>query len=345
MTQEYYSTGRRKFQHITSEKRAQLEILLKVRPKIAKTKIAQMLGIARSTLYDELGRGTVEQLDTNLVEHKRYFADAGQRVYEEHRKNSRNPCKLARVSEFIKYAEERILKYKESPDTVVGYAKKYGLFGDDIVCTKTLYDYINRCYLKVRNIDLLLKVKLKQKDEIVRQNKKILGESIENRPPVVGLRTTFGHWEIDTIVGTVDTAPVLLTLDERKTRTRIMRKIESRTSAAVNKAMQEIMAEYGDLAPKIFKTITADNGSEFTHLQEALPFTKVYYAHPYTPSERGTNENQNGIVRRFFPKGKSFENVTDETVRRVQNWINFLPRKIFDYSCSYDLFMENINYL
>ena len=86
MTQEYYSTGRRKFQHLTSEKRAQLEILLKVVPKIPKTKIAQMLGIARSTLYAELGRGSVEQLDTNLVKYKKYFADAGQRGYEEHRK-------------------------------------------------------------------------------------------------------------------------------------------------------------------------------------------------------------------------------------------------------------------
>ena len=101
MTQEYYSTGRRKFQHLTSEKRAQLEILLKVKPKIPKTEIAQMLGIARSTLYDELNRGSVKQLDTNLAEYKKYFADAGQRVYEEHRKNSRNPCKLVKVSEFI----------------------------------------------------------------------------------------------------------------------------------------------------------------------------------------------------------------------------------------------------
>jgi len=133
MTQEYYSTGRRKFQHLTSEKRAQLEILLKVVPKIPKTQIAKMLGIARSTLYDELNRGSVEQLDTNLVKYKKYYADAGQRVYEEHRNNSRNPCKLAKVSEFIEYAENRILKHKESPDTVVGYAKKYSPFGDDII--------------------------------------------------------------------------------------------------------------------------------------------------------------------------------------------------------------------
>ena len=112
MTQEYYSTGRRKFQHLTAEKRAQFKILLKVEPKIPKIKIAQMLGISRSTLYDELNRGIVKQLDTNLVEYKKYFADAGQRVYEEHRKNSLDPCKPAKVTEFIEY-----------PDTIVGYTR------------------------------------------------------------------------------------------------------------------------------------------------------------------------------------------------------------------------------
>lgn len=345
MTQEYYSTGRKKFQHLTSEKRAQLEILLKVTSKIPKTKIAEMLGIARSTLYEELKRGSVEQLDSNLIKFKKYFADVGQRVYEEHRQNSKNPYKLARVSEFIEYAEEQILDEKKSPDSVVGYAKKYSLFGDDIVCTKTLYNYIDLCLLKVRNIDLPLKVKLNKKAEKSRQNRKILGESIEKRPEIVGLRTTFGHWEIDTIVGTVDTSSVLLTLDERQTRDRIIRKIPSRSCEAVNKALHEITEEYGELAPMIFKTITSDNGSEFTRLKEAMPFSDIYYAHPYTLSERGTNENQNGLVRRFFPKGKSFDDITDEAIQRVQDWINFLPRKIFDYSCSHDLFHQNLNFL
>ena len=345
MTQEYYSTGRKKFQHLTSEKRAQLEILLEVKPKIPKAKIAGMLGIARSTLYAELKRGSVEQIDTNLVKYKRYFADAGQRVYEEHRQNSKNPYKLAKVSEFIEYAEDQILNEKISPDSVVGYAKKYGLFGDDIVCTKTLYNYIDLCLLKVRNIDLPLRVKLDKKTKKNRQNRKILGESIEKRPEIVGQRTTFGHWEIDTIVGTVDTSPVLLTLDERLTRNRSSKKIPSRSCDAVNKALNEITEEYGELAPVIFKTITSDNGSEFTHLKEVMTFSDIYYAHAYSPSERGTNENQNGLVRRFFPKGKSFDDVSDEAIQRVQDWINFLPRKIFDYSCSHDLFLQNVNSL
>lgn len=206
MTQEYYSTGRRKFQHITKEKRAQLEILLKIKPILPKVKIALMLEISRSTLYEELERGSVEPLDTNLVKHKVYFADVGQRVYEENRKNSRNPTKLVKVSEFIEYAEQQILEEELSPDAVVGEAKKYNMFGDDIVCTKTLYNYIDNGYLKVKNIDLPLRVKLNTKVLKDRKNRRIMGESIENRPEEVDKRLTFGHWEIDTIVGTVDTA-------------------------------------------------------------------------------------------------------------------------------------------
>lgn len=98
--------------------------------------------------------------------------------------------------------------------------------------------------------------------------------------------TEFGHWEIDTIVGTVDTSAVLLMLDERKTRKRIIRKIKSRHFKEVNKTLERIMREYGKFAPKIFKSITADNGSEFAHLSEAVPFAKIYYAHPYSSCER-----------------------------------------------------------
>ncbi|MEE0859213.1 MAG: IS30 family transposase, partial [Acutalibacteraceae bacterium] len=90
--------------------------------------------------------------------------------------------------------------------------------------------------------------------------------------------------------------------------------------------------QYGDLAPKIFKSITSDNGSEFATLSEIVPFADVYYAHPYSSFERRTNEKQNSLLRRFFPKGKRIDDVSDEAILKVQNWINELPRKIFNYS-------------
>ena len=100
MTREQYTTKQRKFQHLTREKRAQIEILL--RQGLPKVQIAQAVGISRSTLYHELSRGTVEQIDTNLKKYRRYFGDAGQRVYEENRKNSRPPMKIMKAYDFVR---------------------------------------------------------------------------------------------------------------------------------------------------------------------------------------------------------------------------------------------------
>ena len=336
MTQGHYTTERRKFQHLTREKRAQIEILL--RQKLPKTQIAKAVGISRSTLYLELARGTVEQFDSELCIHHKYFWDAGQRVYEQNRKNSRPPMKLIKAYDFVCYAEKQILENKMSPDAICGEAKLTGKF-NELVCTKTLYNYIDQQLLRVRNIDLPLRVKRKNSICRSNQNKRIFGTSIEERPVEINNRTTFGHWEIDTIVGKKETSPVLLSIDERLTRKRHLVKIPSRSSEAVLLGLEKIAEYYGGRFETVFKSVTSDNGSEFVDLGRYLPkSTKVYYAHPYSSYERGTNERQNALVRRFFPKGRSFDNVTDEQVAFVEHWINNLPRKIFNYHCSDFLF-------
>ena len=332
MTQKDYTTEQRRFQHLTREKRAQIEILL--RQKLPKTEIAKAVGISRSTLYLELARGTVEQKDSQLrIKHK-YCWDAGQRVYEQNRKNSRPPVKLIKAYDFICYAEKQILEKKMSPDAICGEAKLTGRF-NETVCTKTLYNYIDQRLLRVRNLDLPLKVKRKSHTIRSNRNKRIFGTSIEERTEEINNRTTFGHWEIDTIVGKKESSPVLLALDERLTRKRHLVKIPSRSIEAVRLGLEKIAGLYGESFETVFKSITSDNGSEFVDLGRYLPkSTKVYYAHPYSSYERGTNEKQNSLVRRFFPKGKSFDNITDEQVAFVENWINNLPRKIFGYQCS-----------
>lgn len=341
MTQEQYTTPRRKFQHLTKEKRAQIEILL--REGMAKTQIARAVGISRSTLYNELKRGTVEQIDTNLKKYQQYFWDAGQRVYEKHRENSRPHMKLMKAYDFVHYAEKQILQNKMSPDALCGEAKLSGRF-EETVCTKTLYNYIDKRLLKVRNVDLPLRVKRKVHTDKCRQNRRLYGisMSIEERPAEVTERTTFGHWEIDTIVGKKESSAVLLSLDERFTRKRHLVKIPSRSSEAVRLGLEKIAQLYGERFEEVFKSVTSDNGSEFADLGKCLPkTTKVYYAHPYSSYERGTNEKQNSLVRRFFPKGKSFDNVTDEQVAFVEHWINSLPRKIFNYH-SADFLFSNV---
>lgn len=335
MTQEEYTTERRKFQHLTKEKRAQIEILL--RQKMPKTKIAKAVGISRSTLYLELARGTVEQLDSEYRTCRKYFWDVGQRVYEGNRKNSRPALKLVKAQEFISYAEQRILKDKMAPDPLCGRAKLDGVF-DEIVCTKTLYNYIDQGLLQVRNIDLPLRVKRKTKSDRIRQNRRLYGASIGERPSDIETREEFGHWEIDTVIGCSDSSEVLLTMDERMTRKRHIVKISARTAEAVAEGLKVIQAQYGELWSTVFRTITSDNGSEFATLPKLFPQTKIYYAHPYSAWERGTNEKQNSLIRRFFPKGKSFADVSDDAILRVQEWINHLPRKIFNYRSPAELF-------
>lgn len=249
--------------------------------------------------------------------------------------------KIMEAYDFVRYAERQILENRMSPDALCGEAKLSGRF-QKIVSTKTLYNYIDKRLLKVRNIDLPLKVRRKSRTDKCKQNKRLFGMSIEERSDEVNNRTAFGHWEIDTIVGKKGSSPVLLSLDERLTRKRHLVKIPSRSSDAVRLGLEKIAELYGDSFETVFKTVTSDNGSEFVDLGSYLPkSTKVYYAHPYSSYERGTNEKQNSLVRRFFPKGKSFENITDEQVAFVEHWINNLPRKIFNYHCS-DFVFHNV---
>ena len=126
MSQEHYITKRRKFKHISEKHRIQIELMLNLGK--TKTEISKIIGISRSTLYEELKRGTVEQLDSQLKPYKKYFADVGQRVYAQHRKNSRNPLKIVKAHNFIEYAEKQILENKLSPDAICGRAKLDGNF-------------------------------------------------------------------------------------------------------------------------------------------------------------------------------------------------------------------------
>ena len=132
---------------------------------------------------------------------------------------------------------------------------------------------------------------------------------------------------------------MLLSLDERLTRKRHLVKIPSRNSDAVRVGLEKIAELYGE---SVFKSVTSDNGSEFVDLgRYLLKSTKVYYAHQYSSYERGTNEKKNSLVRRFFPKGKSLDNITDEQVAFVESWINNLPRKIFNYN-SFDFVFQSV---
>lgn len=178
------------------------------------------------------------------------------------------------------------------------------------------------------------------------------GESIEHRPEEIDEREEFGHWEGDTVYsgkGKRKTTRALLTLTERKTRKEIIIAIPNRKAETVVKALDALERKLGARRFRaIFKSITFDNGTEFAAAEELerscvnkrLPRTKVYFCHPYSSWERGTNENTNGMIRRRFPKGTNFAAVTNAQIAQAENWINNYPRKILGYKSSEIVFRE-----
>ena len=338
-----HTTTVRSFKHLGLSERGMIFALLKEGHSLRY--IAGQLNRNPGTISREIKRGTTTQMRSNLTTYKAYFPETGQAVYDKRRTFNGSHSKLGEVEEFLQFAEKKILQDKWAPDTIVGFCRSMPEWQDKpIVCTKTLYNYIDQRLLNVRNIDLLLKVRRKTKKQIVRKNKRILGQSIEQRPEEVQTRQEFGHWEIDTVIGKRSADEALLTITERKTRQEIIIPLANKDAASVQIGMEEVKNRFGDLFPKVFRSITADNGSEFAGLASlAEPWgSNVYFSHPYSSWERGTNERHNGLIRRFIPKGKPIREVDPATIERVQNWCNQLPRKILAYKTPQDCFEEEL---
>lgn len=342
MAHKHSTTTQKSYTHLTPFERGKISILLKEGKN--QSDIARALGRDKSTISREIKRGTVTQKRTDLTTFEVYLPDTAQAIYEKNRKACGAKIKLGEAFDFIQYAERKILDDKWSPDAVCGRAKRLKLY-DTTVSTKTLYNYIDLGLIGVKNIDLPMKVRLNPKKKRIRENKRILGQSISERPASVEDREEFGHWEIDTVLGKRTKGAALLTITERKTRKEIIMKLPSKTSEAVEIAVQDLRSQYGSIFSQVFKSITSDNGSEFSDLVPSVSKepTEIYFTRPYTASERGTNERQNGLIRRFIPKGKAIEDVSNEKIRYVKNWVNRLPRRILGYRTSEECYLEELS--
>lgn len=192
----------------------------------------------------------------------------------------------------------------------------------------------------IKNIDLPEKLSRNTKQYKVRENKKHLGRSIEERPETVDLREEFGHWEIDSVLGRKkENEAAVVALTERKHRNSIWLKVKNHSAEAVDEALDELLEAFGDKYCEIFKTITSDNGAEFANLSRLEDKgIGIYFTHPYTSCEKGTVECHNRMLRRFIPKGKSIEDYTADEIMIFADIINALPRKILNYRTPEELF-------
>jgi IS30 family transposase len=152
--------------------------------------------------------------------------------------------------------------------------------------------------------------------------------SIEERPKVVEQRKRVGDWEADTIIGQ-NHQQAILSLTERKSKLCLLKKVERNTALEVEQAICELLRP---LAAKVL-TITSDNGREFAKHQSIEKSLKAYFyfAHPFAAWERGTNENTNGLIRQYFPKGSDFSKITEQDIQRAMTLLNNRPRKRLNY--------------
>lgn len=326
----------RKNKHLSLTERVKIELMLQE----GKTAYAIAKALQRSinTILNEIRRGSVDQIKAGK-KIRIYLADAGQARYAENRKACRKPYQVLECEDFLHYIEGAMIQKGWSVDAAVGKARMDGNFRKTL-STRTLYHYIDLGLLRIKNHHLPLKLRRKTKDRVLRRNKKVLGNSIDHRPEHINTREEFGHWEIDTLIGSKSSKDdVLLTLVERKTRNTLVRKISGKTAQAVMAEMKQLRKEFGNGFSRVFRSITSDNGSEFSELATLeVQGTKVYFTHPYSSFERGTNERHNGLLRRFLPKGKWISDYSHEAIDRLEDWMNGLPRKILGYKTPEELF-------
>lgn len=331
----------RRFKQLTKADRLKIEALDKAGHKVKE--IAEQIGVHQSTIYRELKRGRYIHTNSDLTEEERYSPDIAHEKYQENLRTKGPDLKIGNDQSLADFIEDKMVNDDFSVGAVLGYIEQQGLEFSVTITRQTLYRYIDLgLFLNLTNKDLPIKGNRKKKKKTVRktQARAAAGDSIEKRPEDIDTREEFGHWEMDTVIGKKgESKHSLLVLTERKTREELMFLLMEHTTEQVVSCINRLEEQWGDKFSRIFKTITVDNGTEFSDcdglqksiLQDGENRTKIYYCHPYSSYERGSNENQNKLVRRKVPKGTNFDDRTEDDIKEVENWINNYPRLLFGW--------------
>lgn len=342
------------FKHLSQNDRIKMETMLNSGHKVVE--VAEYLHVHRSTIYREIKRGEYTHRNSDYTEETRYSSDLGQKNHDWNAQGKGRNIKIGNDRPLAEYIEEKIIEDKYSPEAALAAAAESGIEFTTSISVRTLYRYIDKgIFLKLTNKDLPVKGKRKKHNKRVKVQKRAsAGESIENRPDEVKDREIFGHWEMDTVKGKQGvTKSCMLVLTERKTRDEIIVKLPDQKAASVVEAIDRLERKWGDMFTKVFRSITVDNGVEFSDyeglerpvLHEGEKRTFAFYCHPYSSWERGSNENNNRLIRRHIPKGEDFDEKQDRDIEYIENWINNYPRGIFGFKTSAQLFEEEIRKL
>jgi IS30 family transposase len=313
----------KRFRHLTEEQRYHLYILLK--EHFSKTEICKRLKIHRSTLWREIKRNSG---------FRGYRPKQAQRFSDDRKANA---FKRIIFDSKMKNLVELGIKKGLSP---VQISNRLILENHGSVSHERIYQHIIEDKKLGGNLfSFMRQGNKKRKKRYGKYDKR--GQikdrvSIEKRPKIVDKKIRKGDWEIDTVVGK-NHKGVLITVVERKTSFTLMKYVKTKNAVEIAGETVKLLKPYQNKV----HTITADNGKEFAnhkYISKRLK-AKVYFAHPYHSWERGLNENTNGLIRQYFKKGTSFENITDEEVKEVMTKLNERPRKKLNYKTPFESFL------
>jgi IS30 family transposase len=301
----------RKYSQLTECQRYQIEALKKVQKN--QKEIGEIVGVSAATISRELKRNT------------------GKRGYRPKQANIKTVNRRKEATKAVKMTDELVclidvkIQQEWSPEQISGglnleeniqlsHERIYQPIWTDKRHGGELYKHLRQSHKK-------RKKKYGSKDKRGQIRNRI---SIDERPEIVAEKTRLGDWEIDTVIGK-NHQGALVTIVDRVSKFTLIKKVDSKPADVVTEATVSLLKPFEDKT----LTITADNGKAFAghELMAQELDTAVYFAHPYSAWERGLNENTNGLIRQYFTKGSSVENITEDQVEGVMEKLNHRPRK------------------
>lgn len=304
--------------HLTREQRYTISVMLN--KKHSRTEIAETIGKCRTVVWRELKRNSDERSG-------KYCHDLAQRKYE---KRMKNKPKYIKFTGELKETTLNLLKEDLSPEQIQGRLKSRG---KETVSHETIYNCVwddkangGELYLHLRNQGRRYRKRgdLKDSRGIIKNR-----VSIDKRPKSVENKNRFGDLEGDLIIGK-NHKQAIVTLNDRSSGTLRMGKVESKDATQVRKVIVSLLEDW---LPYDVRTLTLDNGKEFAEHELITENTgvDVYFANPYSPWERGANENLNGLIRQYIPKGTDLTKISDSYIEEIEAKLNSRPRKRYNF--------------
>lgn len=318
------------YSHITKEQRFKIQSWLE-------------LGMDQEDMAERIGKhksAVSRELKLNSYSNGKYSALHADKLCRDRRTAGKRTTKKLVRDKQLRRAVIRRLKEKDSPEQIAG-RRKY--LGKEYVAHETLYDYIYteapelKQYLRQKKGRYRRRHGTKDREKRREELKK---RRIDQRPATVELRTELGHWEGDTIKGK-ERITAIATHVERVSGYGIADKLDHATAANLK---QKTARSFARIPREKKKTETFDNGLEFAEYEilERDTGMIIYFAYPYHSWERGSNENWNGLLRQFFPKGTPFATVKQKDVDQAVRNLNHRPRKRLGYLTPYEVFVKNL---